>query len=71
MMAFWSGGAFLPVVACKTTCGSWQFGTVMPVRAGLSPVSSADRVGEHNGLAEYARVKVIPRFASRSTFGVW
>jgi hypothetical protein len=49
----------------------WQFGTVMPVRAGLSPVSNADRVGEHNGLAEYARVKVIPRFANRSTFGVW
>jgi hypothetical protein len=71
MIAFWSGGAFLPVVACKTTLGSWQFGTVIPVRAGLCPVSNADRVGEHNGLAEYARVNVIPRFASRSTFGVW
>lgn len=44
---------------------------MMPVRAGLSSVSKADRVGEHSGLAEYAHVKVIPRFASRSTFGVW
>jgi len=41
------------------------------VRAGLCPVSNADLVGEHSGLAEYALVKVIPRFASRSTFGVW
>jgi hypothetical protein len=31
----------------------------------------AERVGEHKGLAEYAWVKVTPRFASRSTFGVW
>ena len=61
----------MPVVACKTTRGSWQFGTVMPVRAGLSPVSSADLGGEHSGLAEYARVNVIPRLASLSTFGVW
>ena len=30
----------------------WQLGTVMPVRAGLNPVSKAERVGEHNGLAE-------------------
>jgi len=57
-------------VACSTTCGTWQFGVVMPVRAGLSPVSTADRVGEHSGLAEYACEKVIPRFARRSMFGV-
>jgi hypothetical protein len=33
-------------------------------------VSTAERVGEHSGLAEYARVKVMPRLASRSMFGV-
>ena len=69
-MAFWSGAAFVPLVASKTTCGIWQLGVVIPVRAGLSPVRIADRVGEHNGLAEYARVNVIPRFARRSTLGV-
>ena len=54
----------------RTTSGTWQFGVVMPVRAGLSPVRTAERVGEHSGLAEYACVKIMPRFARRSTFGV-
>lgn len=42
----------------------------MPCRAGLSPVSTLARVGEQSGLAEYARVNVIPRAARRSMFGV-
>ena len=41
-----------PGVASSTTCGTWQFGVVMPVRAGLRPVRMADRVGEQSGLAE-------------------
>ncbi len=52
MMAFLSGGAAVPGVASSTTCGRWQFGVVMPVRAGLSPVRMAERVGEQSGLAE-------------------
>lgn len=51
-MDFLSGGDDLPVVASSTTCGRWQFGVVMPVRAGLSPVRIAERVGEQSGLAE-------------------
>ena len=39
-------------VASSTTCGRWQFGVVMPVRAGLRPVRIAERVGEQSGLAE-------------------
>ena len=42
----------------------------MPVRAGLSPVKIALRVGEHSGLAEYAWVNVMPRLESRWMFGV-
>lgn len=51
-IAFRFGAALSGSVASKTTRGRWQLGVVMPVRAGLSPVSSADRVGEHSGLAE-------------------
>ena len=39
-------------VAFSVTLGRWQFGVVMPVRAGLSPVRMADRVGEQSGLDE-------------------
>ena len=49
---FWSGGSGFPGVASSTTGGRWQFGVVMPVRAGLRPVRIAERVGEHSGLAE-------------------
>jgi len=51
-MDFFDGGADFPVVAARTTAGSWQFGVVIPVRAGLSPVRIAERVGEQSGLAE-------------------
>jgi hypothetical protein len=70
MMTFWSAPADLPGRASSATSGKWQLGVVIPVRAGLSPVRMADRVGEQSGLAEYAREKVIPRRASRSTLGV-
>jgi hypothetical protein len=39
-------------VASSTTWGTWQFGVVMPVRAGLRPVRMLERVGEQSGLAE-------------------
>ena len=52
LIDFFDGGAALPGVACRTTWGSWQFGVVMPVRAGLRPVRMLERVGEQSGLAE-------------------
>ena len=69
-VAFRVGGPLSLAVAFSTTFGKWQLGVVIPVRAGLSPVRMLARVGEQSGLEEYARVKVMPRAASRSTFGV-
>ena len=69
-MDFWFGPAEVPGVACRLIFGRWQFGVVIQVRAGLSPVKMEARVGEQSGLDEYARVNIIPRAASRSIFGV-
>jgi len=44
------GAALPPTVDFSTTCGKWQAGVVMPVRAGLCPERMAARVGEHSGL---------------------
>src|SRR5688572_24003095 len=41
-----------------------------PVVDGRSPDMSAARDGVQLGAAQYARVKLTPRFASRSMFGV-
>ena len=49
---FLLAGPFFPGVAFSVTCGKWQLGAVIPVRAGLSPVRIAERVGEHSGLSE-------------------
>lgn len=56
------GAACEPGVATRVTCGRWQFGVVMPVRAGLRPVRMLARVGEQRGLHEdirFMRVCVI------------
>ena len=53
-MDFWFGPADVPGVACRLILGRWQFGVVIPVRAGLSPVRMEARVGEQSGLDEYA-----------------
>ena len=64
------GAACFTVPFSKMTCGRWQTGAVMPMRAGWRPVRMLARVGEQSGLAEYACVKRIPRAASRWRCGV-
>ena len=43
----------------------------MPVVEGRSPVIKLVREGLHNGAWQWALVKSVPRFASRSMFGVF
>ena len=56
MVALRFGDPLTGTVALKTSFGKWRLGDVIPVRAGLSPVSTLARVGEQSGLEEYARV---------------